>query len=219
MFDHVFALYRPCAYPGADLWHAMVLRWSNRRARDHRNHVAPRRKPNPASQRSQLTKLYFEHASFSKNRTVFSQTFMRRSVGISRICRVKKFQNPSFKIQQSTRIDRIARNPHMLSVKKISRSGARSRRTTRKKKPGADGDWESTSVPSRQAGDRESRSSFPSLWRVTEEKNTDVYFTETVPFSWVVEGTPFAWGLKKKSTQRSYFPLWKDIKKRHTGTN
>ena len=31
------------------------------------------------------------------------------------------------------------------------------------------------------------------------EKHADVYFTETVPFfPWVVEGTSFAWGLKKK---------------------
>ena len=123
MFDRVFAFLisavcvsrrrlGTCFWPKGSPKYAMVLRWSNRRARDHRSHVAPRRKPNPASQRSQLTKLYFEHVSFSKNRTVFSQTCMRRSVGISRICRVKKFQNPSFKVQQSTRIDRIARNTH-----------------------------------------------------------------------------------------------------------
>ena len=38
---------------------------------------------------------------------------MGRSVGNSRVCRVK-----SFEIQQSTRIDRIARNPYTLPVKK-----------------------------------------------------------------------------------------------------
>ena len=54
-------------------------------------------------------------------------------------------------------------------------------------------------VPSRQAGDPETRSSYPSLWGVTEEKNAHAYFTETVPlFPGVVEGTSFAWGLKNK---------------------
>ena len=60
-------------------------------------------------------KLYFEHVSFSENRTVFFADFLfvGRSVGNSRVCRVK-----SFEIQQSTRIDRIARNPYTLPVKK-----------------------------------------------------------------------------------------------------
>ena len=57
---------------------------------------------------------------------------MGRSVGISRVCRVK-----SFEIQQSTRIDRIGRNPYTLPVKKKDlqnyRSWRASRRTTRKK--------------------------------------------------------------------------------------
>ena len=38
-------------------------------------------------------RLLLEHVSFSKNRTVFSQSLVGRSVGISRICRIKKFQN------------------------------------------------------------------------------------------------------------------------------
>ena len=42
--------------------------------------------------------LFFEHASFSYNRTVFSQTFLGRSVCVSRICRVKKFQNPTIHV-------------------------------------------------------------------------------------------------------------------------
>ena len=37
--------------------------------------------------------LLLEHVSFSKNWTVSSQTLVGRSVGISRICRIKKFQN------------------------------------------------------------------------------------------------------------------------------
>ena len=44
------------------------------------------------------------------------------------------------------------------------------------------------SVPSRQASDRETRSSFPSLWGVTAENSTNVYFTDTVSFFlWIVD--------------------------------
>ena len=89
MFDRVFALW--------------VLRWSNRRARDHRNHVAPRRKPIPTSQRSQLTKTLLWTRNLFQNQTVFSPTFMCRSVGISRICRLKKFQNPTVHAYRSYR--------------------------------------------------------------------------------------------------------------------
>ena len=46
----------------------------------------------------------------------------------------------------------------------------------RERKRGADGDWESTPVPSRQAGDRETRSSCPSLWGVTAENSTNAVF-------------------------------------------
>ena len=129
-------------------------------------------------------------------RTFFADfLFVGRSVGNSRVCRVK-----SFEIQQSTRIDRIARNPYTLPVKKKDlrnyRSWRGSRRTTRKKtRSKLNGDWESTPVPSRQAGDRETRSSYPSLWGVTAENSTKVYFTNAVPFfPWIVEGTAFAWG-------------------------
>ena len=71
----------PCVRPDGSPNYAMVLRWSNRRARDHRNHVAPRRKPIPASQRSQLTKTLLWTCKLFQNQTVFSQAFMCRSVG------------------------------------------------------------------------------------------------------------------------------------------
>ena len=71
-------------------------------------------KPIPASQRSQLTKTLLWTCKLFQNQTVFSQTFMCRSVGISRICRLKKFQNPTVHAYRSY----IARNPHTLSVKK-----------------------------------------------------------------------------------------------------
>ena len=112
----------------------MVLLWSNRRSQDHRNHVAPQSKPNPASQKSHLTKtLLWRCKLFRKSDSFFADfLFVGRSVGISRVCQVK-----SFEIQQSTRINRIARNPYTLPVKKKDlqnyRSWRASRRTMRKK--------------------------------------------------------------------------------------
>ena len=107
---------------------------------------------------------------------------MRRSVGlcdISRIYRVKKFQNPTVHAYRSYRKE----SAYAVSEEKdLQKRSKKLLHHEKKKKRGADGDWESTSVPSRQAGDRESRSSDPSLRGVTKEKNTDVYFTETVHF-------------------------------------
>ena len=63
---HVFAgggggntlLHRPpaCFWPDGSWKYAMVLRWSNRWARTHWNHIAPRKTPNPLSQIPQLTR-------------------------------------------------------------------------------------------------------------------------------------------------------------------
>ena len=122
-----------------------------------------------------------------------SDSFFAGFLFVGSVCRVK-----SFEIQLSMRINRIARNPYTLPVNKkdlrIYRSWRGSRHTTRKKR-GANGDWESTPVLSRQAGDQETRSSYPSLWGVTAEKSTNVYFTNAMPFfPWIVEGTAFAWG-------------------------
>ena len=81
-----------------------------------------------------LTKTLLWTCKLSRNSDSFFADFLfvGRSVGNSRVCRVK-----SFEIQQSTRIDRIARNPYTLPVKKKDlrnyRSWRGSRRTTRKK--------------------------------------------------------------------------------------
>ena len=146
--------------------YAMFLRWSNRQARDHRNHVAPRRKPIPASQRSQLTKTLLWTCKLFQNQTVFSQTFICRSVGISRICRLKKFQNPTVHAYRSYRKESAYAVSEEIGLQKRSNPHHENKNEER------DGVLKGTSVgvPSRQAGDRETRSSYPSLWRVTEEK-------------------------------------------------
>ena len=146
MFDRVFALYRPCAYPGVDrpptcLWpdgspkYAMVLRWSNHRARDHQKHVAPQRKPNPASQKSYLTKTLlwtcnFVCKLFLKSDS-FSQNFVGRSVGISRICRVREFQNPTVHAYRSYRKE---------SAYAVSKEAKEQAAARRERKRGADAD-------------------------------------------------------------------------------
>ena len=82
---------------------------------------------------------------------------MGRSVGNSKVCRVK-----SFEIQQSTRIDRIVSNPYTLPVKKRTSGTTEAEEEAaapRERKRGANGDLESTPVPFRQARDRETRSS------------------------------------------------------------
>ena len=122
---------------------------------------------------------------------------MCRSVGISRICRLKKFQNPTVHAYRSYRKESAYAVSEEIDLQKRSNPPHHENENDEQ----IDGDLESTSVwvPSRQAGDRETRSSCPSLWGVTEEKNAHVYYTETVPlFPWAVEGTSFAWGLKKK---------------------
>ena len=84
--------------------YAMVLRWSNRRAQDDRNRSrCSAKKTIPAFQRSQLTKTLLWTCKLFQNQTVFWQTFMCRSVGISRICRLKKFQNPTVHAYRSYR--------------------------------------------------------------------------------------------------------------------
>ena len=148
---------------------------------DHRNHAAPQRKPNPASQKSHLTKtLLWTCKLFRKSDSNFADfLFVGRSVGNSRVCRVK-----SFEIQQSTRIDRIARNPYTLPVKKKDlrnyRSWRGSRRTTRKKTRSK---WRLGGHTSPfQTGGRSRNQKYPSLWGVTAENSTNVYFTNAVPF-------------------------------------
>ena len=188
----------------------MVLRWSNRRAWDHQNHVAPRRKPIPASQRSQLTKTLLCYVSFSKIRQFFADFHVS-------VCWY--FEDTSVKKVSKSNSPRVSIVSQRIRIRCQwrNRSPEAEQSAPREQKRGADGDLESTSVwvPSRQAGDREIRSSYPSLWGVTEEKNTDVYFIETVPFfPWVVEGTSFAWGLKKKhSAARRFATLKRHLKK------
>ena len=86
-----------CFWPDGSPKFVIVLRWSNRWPRDHRNHVAPKSKPNLASQKPNLTKLSFEHVSFSWNRTFrrlsrVGLSVFRGSVG------KKKFQNPTIHV-------------------------------------------------------------------------------------------------------------------------
>ena len=171
--------------------YAMVLRWSNRRARDHRNHVAPRKKPIPASQRSQLTKTLLWTCKLFQNQTVFSQTFMCRSqCRCSRICRLKKFQNATVHAYRSYRKESAYAVSEEIDLQKRSNPPHHENKNEEQMET-----WrahQSAWVPSRQAGDPETRSSYPSLWGVTEEKNAHAYFTETVPlFPGVVEGTSF----------------------------
>ena len=117
MFDRVFALYRPCAYPGAGLRHVlpdwspkkvMVLRWSNRPSRDHRNHAAPQRKPNPASQKSHLTKTLLWTCKLFRKSDSFSQTFYSW-VGLSYFEGLsgKKFRNPTVHAYRSYRKESV----------------------------------------------------------------------------------------------------------------
>ena len=196
--------------------YAMVLRWSNRRARDHRNHVALRRKPIPASQRSQLTKTLLWTCKLFQNQTVFSQTFMCLFVGISRICRLKKFQNPTVHAYRSYRKESAYAVSEEIDLQKRSNPPHHENKNEEQMET-----WRAHQSESLR--DRRAIEKPEAVTRHSEEsqrrKNAHVYFTETVPlFPWVVEGTSFAWGLKKK-TQRSYLPLWKDTWKRHSDSN
>ena len=72
----------------------------------------------------------------------------------------------------------ISRNPHTLSLMKTICSVEVEEQAVAwwERKRGADGDWESSPVSSRQAGDRETRSNYPSLWGVTAEKKHERVF-------------------------------------------
>ena len=183
--------------------YAMVLRWSNHRARDHRNHVAPRRKPIPTSQRSQLTKTLLWTRNLFQNQTVFSPTFMCRSVGISRICRLKKFQNPTVHAYRSYRKESA------YAVSEISRSGA-IRRTTRTKTTSRWrlGEYISLS-PFETGGRSRNQKQLPVTLRSHRgEKHARVFHRNRASLSVSSWGNIICLGLEKE-TQRSYFPLWK----------
>ena len=71
----------------------------NRRSQDRRNHVAPKSKPNPVSQKPNLTKTLLWACKLFLKSDIYSRTFVGRFVGISRpISRVKEFQNPTFHV-------------------------------------------------------------------------------------------------------------------------
>ena len=103
-----------CFWPDGSPKFVVVLCWSNHRSRDRPNYGAPKSKPNPASQKLNLTKtLLWAYACklFLKS-DIFSKTFVGRpSVGVSRISWVSK--------PNSAHIDRIPRNLYTLSVRRI----------------------------------------------------------------------------------------------------
>ena len=74
------------------------------------------------------------------------------SVSISRICRVKEFQNPTVHTYRSYRKE------FAYAISKEAEEQAAARR---ERKWGADGDWNCTPVPSRRASDREIKSRYP----------------------------------------------------------
>ena len=126
--DRVLTLYRPCAYPGAVLRLAsgptgpdspefgIIHRCqSNPLSPDRRNHGAPESKPNPASPKPHLTRtlLWTCTKAFPKIGQYFSHTFVGRTVSTSRICRVKKFQNPTVHVAIVS-----PNNPHTLSTQR-----------------------------------------------------------------------------------------------------
>ena len=76
----------------------MVLCWSNPRSWDRQNHVAPQSKPNPASQKSNLTKTLLSACKLFMKSDIFFADF-RGSV-----CQNFEYQSgkKTFKIQPST---------------------------------------------------------------------------------------------------------------------
>ena len=183
-----------CSLDGSSNY-AMVLHWSNRRARDHRNHVAPRRKPIPASERSQLTKTLLWTCKLFQNQTVFSQTFICRSVGISRICRLKKFQNPTVHGYRSYCKESAYAVSEEIELQKQSNPPHHENKNEEQMET-----WRAHQ--SKSLRDRRAIEKPEAVIRHSEEsqrRKRARVFHRTMPlFPWVVEGTSFAWGLKKK---------------------
>ena len=192
--------------------YAMVLRWSNRRVRDHRNHVAPRRKPIPASQRSQLTKTLLWTCKLFQNQTVFWQTFICRSVGISRICRLKKFQNPTLHAYRSYRKESAYAVSEEIDLQK--RSNPPHHENKNEERMETLRAHQSESLRDRRAIEKPE-----AVTRHSEEsqrrKRARVFHRNRASLSVSSRGNIICLGLEKK-TQRSYLPLWKDKGKRHS---
>ena len=109
----MLTLYRPCAYPGAGLRHA-----SGATVPKIRNHSllikSSVQKVNQALSVKKpylTTTLLWTCKLFLKSNS-FSQTFVGRTVGTSRICRLKKVSESN-----GPRINHFPRNPHTLSVR------------------------------------------------------------------------------------------------------
>ena len=104
--DRVFALYRPCAYPGAVLRADKLLA---RRVPEIRTHSSliktpipepskfpcSRKQTKPCLSKPHLTAPLLWTCKLFPKLDSFSQTFAGRSVGVSRICRVKKVSKPN----------------------------------------------------------------------------------------------------------------------------
>ena len=166
--------YWPCAYPGVVLRHASgpTGPWNSLwffvpdqipfPGSSH-SHAAPQRKPNPASQKLHLTTTLPWTCKLFLNLTIFADF---RGL----VCRVKKVQNSTVHANQSYRKESAYTVSEEKDLQKLKSKSPHDEKETEEHVEAG----RAHQVPSRQAGDRKTRSGYPSVWGVKAENKLSI---------------------------------------------